>query len=202
MKAFSTALGSSSRFVRIRALQCGLFVLSVRGAGLAHEHQPGARVCRIRALYNITLPWTHVPYHIPRKQASKQASMHMCCVFVLFPCVNQLHTHNYFPYTPVATIYAPTPPNPSPTYSQTFENKSSFPPPNPPADLPPCGLFCVAADDEAAGAALLHPPKSSSPPHAGLFAGAATCACAVDAAGAAGVLEAHASLPPQASMLP
>ena len=87
-------------------------------------------------------------------------------------------------------------------YSQTFENKSSFPPPNPPAGLLACALACAAVVDEAAaGVALLQPPKSSSPPHAGLLAGAAA-ACAVVVAGAAGVLEAQASFPPQASMLP
>lgn len=40
-------------------------------------------------------------------------------------------------------------------YSQTFENKSSAPPPNPPAGL-------VEAAVEETGAALSQPPKSSS----------------------------------------
>src|SRR5690242_10304246 len=82
-------------------------------------------------------------------------------------------------------------------YSQTFENKSSFPP-NPPAGLPALAVVFVAV---VVGAALLHPPKSSSPPHPRLFAG--TCAVvAAGAVGAAGVLEDHASLLPHASMFP
>jgi len=47
-------------------------------------------------------------------------------------------------------------------YSQTLENKSSFPP-NPPAVLPPLELFCFVVDVVVRdGAALVHPPKSSS----------------------------------------
>lgn len=56
------------------------------------------------------------------------------------------------------------------SYSQTFENKSSLPAPNPPC-FPPCccpverfGFGVVAAT----GAALAHPPKSSS---AAIFGG-------------------------------
>ena len=46
-------------------------------------------------------------------------------------------------------------------YSQTLENKSSFPP-KPPV-LPPLELFCFVVDVLVVdGAALVHPPKSSS----------------------------------------
>lgn len=84
------------------------------------------------------------------------------------------------------------------SYSQTFENKSSLPPPNPPAGL--LLLVAVVVVVVVVGAALLQPPKSSSWPHPGLFAG--TCELVAGAAGWLGAAEDHASLLPQASMLP
>lgn len=58
-----------------------------------------------------------------------------------------------------------------PLYSHTFENKSSLPPPNPPAGLLALADAFVVVVVVVVGAALLHPPKSSSPPHPGLLAG-------------------------------
>lgn len=88
---------------------------------------------------------------------------------------------------------------PSIAHSQTFENKSSFPP-NPPAGLLAL-VFAVLVVAAVVGAALLQPPKSSSPPHPGLFAG--TCDVVVaGAAGWLGALDDQASLLPQASMFP
>jgi hypothetical protein len=91
-------------------------------------------------------------------------------------------------------------------HSHTLENKSSLPPPNPPA-----GLFCVLLGLAAVvvcvvvvGAALLQPPKSSScatcgAPQLGLLGGA--CDVVAVVAGWLGAGEAQTSLLPQASML-
>lgn len=199
MKAFAMALGSRVGSFAFRRCTVGFVFCYFEGLGWVTSRWAGVYVGYVHCITSLFLG--HIC--LSTSHASKQVCMY--AVYSFCSRVSITHTQLLPPslsHTPVAIIYAPNQiqTQPSPTYSQTFENKSSFPPPNAPAGLPPCALFCVAVD--AAGAALLQPPKSSSPPHAGLFAGAAA-ACAVDALeGAAGVLEAQASLPPQASMLP
>ena len=133
------------------------------------------------------------------KSVQIQLVLHLSCTSIVIyartpKCRPLDHSLPLFPLFPLF-------PPPSIAHSQTFENKSSFPP-NPPAGLLAL-VFAVLVLVVAAvvGAALLQPPKSSSPPHPGLFAG--TCDVVVaGAAGWLGALDDQASLLPQASMFP
>jgi hypothetical protein len=115
------------------------------------------------------------------------------CTYTVSPCTRR-DLCNYYK----------RPPSPILSYSQTFENKSSLPPPKPPEGLFVLAVVFVVVDVVVVGAALLQPPKSSSwpdVPHPGLF-GWACEVVAVGAAGWLGTLDDQTSLLPQPSMLP